>query len=145
MSSENRTEQNNHFEKYQCQISQTSKFIMEIIYTGSPDQLIAELQSDQIEINTVQDALDLMANCRYNGSEKIIVNSKNLHPTFFDLKSGMAGEILQKFSNYRCQLAIIGDFENIESKSLRDFIRESNRMGRIFFVGDREEGVERLK
>ncbi|MBK7215341.1 MAG: DUF4180 domain-containing protein [Bacteroidales bacterium] len=118
---------------------------MEIIYTGSPDQLIAELQSDQIEINTVQDALDLMANCRYNGSEKIIVNSKNLHPTFFDLKSGMAGEILQKFSNYRCQLAIIGDFENIESKSLRDFIRESNRMGRIFFVGDREEGVERLK
>lgn len=58
-----------------------------------------------------------------------------------DLKSGFAGEILQKFSNYRMKLAIIGDFSEIKSKSLRDFIRESNNRRTISFVSSIEEAL----
>ena len=46
---------------------------------------------------------------------------KNITSEFFDLKQN-GGEILQKFSNYRIGLAIIGDFSKHESKSMKDFI-----------------------
>ncbi len=88
--------------------------------------------------------LDIMANAQYNGAGSVIINKSQLHPDFFDLKTGLAGEILQKFSNYRMRLAIIGDFSKIRSKSLTDFIRESNRTGRIIFVPTLEEAKKKL-
>jgi hypothetical protein len=60
------------------------------------------------------------------------------------LKSGIAGEILQKFSTYNFRLAIVGTFSEVQSKSLRDFIYESNKYGRINFVGSHDEAFERL-
>jgi len=42
-----------------------------------------------------QDALDIMANSVYQGSGKIILHERNLTPDFFELKTGIAGDILQ--------------------------------------------------
>jgi hypothetical protein len=105
---------------------------------------IAEVISSSVEIRNVQDALDIMANCGYQGAGKIIIHEKNIDPDFFDLKTGIAGEILQKFSNYQVQLAIVGDYSKYPSKSLRDFIYESNKIGRISFVNSVEEAMGRL-
>ncbi len=105
---------------------------------------IAELQSDTIEINNVQDALDLMGNSNYSGARKIIINQQHLIPDFFDLKTGIAGEILQKFSTYNMQLAIVGDFSVFSSRSLKDFIYESNKIGRIIFVATIEDALQKL-
>lgn len=99
---------------------------------------IAEIISDEVLIMTTEDGLDLMGNMYYQGFDKIIIQEKNITPNFFDLKSGIAGEILQKFSNYRIQLAIVGDFEKYTSKSLQDFIRESNKGKLVNFVGSTE-------
>lgn len=95
---------------------------------------IAELFSDKVEIHNAQDALDIMMNCAYQEALNLIVYKKNLIPAFFDLKTGIAGDVLQKFSTYNTRLAIIGDFEDVPSGSLRDFIFESNRAGRINFL-----------
>jgi hypothetical protein len=108
------------------------------------DTLLAEIISDKIEIKNSQDAIDIMMNCVYQGAEKIIIRKENLIPDFFDLKTKIAGEILQKFSTYRVKLAIIGDFENITSKSLKDFIHESNKAGNISFVNSLENAREIL-
>ena len=105
---------------------------------------LAEIESEKIVIKSTQDALDLMANCNYNESKKIIIKKENIIPDFFDLKNGIAGEILQKFSNYFVQLAVVGDFSNIKSKSLNDFIYECNKNGRINFVGSIEEARIKL-
>ncbi|HCT31268.1 MAG TPA: DUF4180 domain-containing protein [Bacteroidales bacterium] len=105
---------------------------------------IASIDSNEIIINNVQDALDLMADCGYKGSRKIIIHSKNITPDFFDLKTRIAGDILQKFSTYNVDLAIIGDFSNPTSKSLRDFIYESNKIGKINFVDSVDEAKARL-
>lgn len=72
---------------------------------------IAVLRSFGVAINETQDALDLMANAGYMNSHKIIINEDQIVPGFFDLKTGIAGEILQKFSTYNIQLAIAGDFQ----------------------------------
>jgi hypothetical protein len=105
---------------------------------------ITEVISDDILIKETQDALNLMAESNYQDSGKIILYEKNVAPEFFDLKSGIAGEILQKFSNYKVQLAIVGDFTKYSSKSLKDFILESNRHRHINFVNSVEEAKERL-
>ena len=104
---------------------------------------IAELQSNVI-LAEVQDFLDMMGNANSLRTNKMVIHQHQLHPDFFDLKTRMAGEILQKFSTYRQKLAIIGDFSAYESKSLRDFIRESNRVGRILFAGSLDEALNRL-
>jgi hypothetical protein len=105
---------------------------------------IAEVISDKVEINNTQDALDLMANCNYQGASRIIIHKKNIIEDFFNLGSRIAGDILQKFSNYNNRLAIIGNFKVYTSKSLKDFIFESNRIGRINFVDTIDEAKERL-
>jgi hypothetical protein len=37
----------------------------------------------------------------------IVLDEKDLSPDFFDLRTGFAGEVLQKFTNYRARLAIV--------------------------------------
>ncbi|MBV8324945.1 DUF4180 domain-containing protein [Chryseobacterium sp.] len=103
---------------------------------------IAEIISDDIIIRNAQDGLDLMGDIYYQGFDKIVVYEQNITPDFFDLKTKIAGEILQKFSNYRIALAIVGDFSKYESKSMKDFIFESNKTKQINFVEILEEALE---
>jgi hypothetical protein len=88
--------------------------------------------------------LDLLGNLYFQGFDSIILYEKTIIPDFFDLKSGIAGEILQKFSNYRIRLAIVGDFSKYQSKSLNDFIYESNKGKQINFVSSLTDAIERL-
>ncbi len=106
---------------------------------------IAEVISDEVIIQSAQDGLDLMGNIYYQGFDKIVLYEENITPDFFDLKTKIAGEILQKFSNYRIGLAIVGDFSKFESKSMRDFIFESNKAQHINFVNMLEEALENFQ
>jgi len=105
---------------------------------------VAELSSENVLIKTAEDGAQLLADLYYQGLDLIIMQAKQLSPTFFDLKSGLAGEVLQKCSNFRIRLTIIGDFNNIKSKSLRDFIFESNKRKSVNFVGSIGEAMERV-
>ena len=105
---------------------------------------IAEVISDDIIIIHVQDALELLGNLYYQNFERIIIHEKSITPDFFDLKTGIAGEILQKFSNYRVRLAIVGDFTKFKSRSLTDFIFESNKGKQVNFVNSVQEAVNLL-
>ena len=108
------------------------------------NKTIAELTDKNFIINEVQDALDLMADLGSQGYDRMIICERNLAKDFFDLKTGLVGEILQKFSNYKVKLAIVGDFSKYTSKSLRDSIRESNRGKMIFFAEDLQSALLRL-
>jgi hypothetical protein len=66
-------------------------------------------------------------------------------PQFFQLRTGLAGEILQKFTNYRFVVAIVGDFDVYDSKSLRDFIYECNQGKQVFFAKDQQSALDRLR
>jgi uncharacterized alpha/beta hydrolase family protein len=105
---------------------------------------IAEVISDEIIIHSAEDGLELLGNIYYQGFDKVIIYEKNITPEFFDLKTKIAGDILQKFSNYRMSLAIVGDFEKYKSKSIRDFIFESNKTKHINFTETLKDALERL-
>jgi hypothetical protein len=105
---------------------------------------IAEIVAEEILINSIEDGAQLLVDVYYQDFDRIILYEKNITPLFFDLKNGIAGEILQKFSNFRVRLAIVGDFEKYESKSVKDFIFESNKNRQINFVNSLEEGLGRF-
>ncbi|MPS64263.1 MULTISPECIES: DUF4180 domain-containing protein [unclassified Chryseobacterium] len=105
---------------------------------------VAEIISDNIIINSVQDGLDLLGNIYYQGFDQVIIYEKNITSDFFNLKTKIAGEILQKFSNYRINLTIIGDFDKYESKSLKDFIFESNKTKHINFIATLQDALEKI-
>ncbi len=104
---------------------------------------VAEVISEDVLVKTAHDGLELLANLYYQGFEWIILHEKNVTPDFFDLKNGLAGEVLQKFSNYRVRLAIVGKFQ-YPGKSVRDFIFESNKIGHINFVSTVDEAITKL-
>jgi hypothetical protein len=99
---------------------------------------MVELISDEIEIKNGQDVLDLMGKCYPLKVDKLVVHEKNLIPNFFDLKTGIAGEILQKFAVYKFPVIIVGDFSKYKSQPLKDFIYESNKGDLINFINVKE-------
>jgi len=102
---------------------------------------IAEVISDTIILGTIQDGIDLIGNLSYQGFDKIIIHERNITPDFFELKNKIAGEILQKFVQYQMPLTIIGEFSKFESKSLNEFIYESNKGKQINFANNIEEAI----
>ena len=108
------------------------------------DTEIAEIISNEIIVGNAEEALDLLGNTYYQGFDKMIIHQENITPDFFDLKNKMAGEILQKFSTYRVRLAIVGDFSQFTSKSLKDFIYESNKGKHVSFVASVDEALDVL-
>jgi hypothetical protein len=116
--------------------------IIETHHTGGIK--IAEVISEEILVSNPEEGLQLMVDLYYQEFDKIILYERNIIPDFFDLKTGLAGEILQKFSNYRMQLAIIGDFSRYSGKSIRDFIFESNNGRQVNFLPDLGTALEKL-
>jgi hypothetical protein len=107
--------------------------------------IIAELTDEHFIISQGQDILDLMGNLiPIENCNRIILRENNLHADFFRLHTGLAGEILQKFSNYKFKLAITGDFSKYTSKSFQDLIHESNKGNTIFFVSNIDEALSKL-
>jgi hypothetical protein len=110
-----------------------------------PDGLrIAEVTNNGFMISSVQDAVDLLGELSFDNCSAVILHEANLHPDFFKLHTGLAGDILQKFSNYNFRLAVTGDFSKYTSKNLQDFIRESNKGNSIYFAVDTEMALTKL-
>lgn len=108
---------------------------------------VALAQGEAPLLADVQSALDLLATASYEAdSNRIAFKKENVHPDFFRLGTRLAGDILQKFTNYGVKAAFYGDFDALCAKSepLRAFIRESNAGNTVFFVKTEEEAVERL-
>ncbi|MBE6068374.1 MAG: DUF4180 domain-containing protein [Clostridium lundense] len=118
---------------------------MEITKIKENNVEIAIVNSSEILITDVQSSLDFIGTVRYETDcDRIILNKSAICEEFFDLKTRLAGEILQKFINYHMKIAIVGDFSMYSSKSLKDFIYESNKGRAIFFLENEKEAIEKL-
>ena len=93
-----------------------------------------------------RDGSDLVGEALGAGAEIVAVPVQRLAADFFVLKTGLAGAILQKTTNYRLGFAVVGDIpaDALESEALRAFIVESNRRGQVLFVADMAELEARL-
>ncbi|MFG2141038.1 DUF4180 domain-containing protein [Streptomyces sp. NPDC048650] len=92
-------------------------------------------------------ALDLIGEAMGCCAEVVVVPVERVADGFFSLGSGLAGDIVQKFVNYRIRLVVLGDITShvTGSHALRDFVREANRGSQVWFVATQEELDERLQ
>ncbi|MGZ9113175.1 MAG: DUF4180 domain-containing protein [Brevundimonas sp.] len=92
------------------------------------------------------DALDVIGALWGREVDWLVLPKARLGPDFLRLRTGLAGAVIQKFVTYRVRLAIVGDLsvEVAESDALRDFVRESNAGGHVWFVPDIAALEERL-
>jgi hypothetical protein len=107
---------------------------------------ILEVSSDGHALSE-RDAVDLIGDAIGQQADSVVLPASRLDDVFFDLSTQMAGEIAQKFVNYRRRLVVVGDIEQrlLGSQSLRDFVRECNRGRQIWFVRDIEALASRLQ
>ena len=103
----------------------------------------ASCSSEQF-IRSVQDFLDLLTWGTEHGTDLYLLRDTNFTPEFFDLSTGLAGEILQKVSNYRQRLAIVGSFEMVTSKRFQEFMTESNKGTTVCFLRQQEKALRWL-
>ncbi|MGW5848921.1 DUF4180 domain-containing protein [Streptomyces sp. NPDC055254] len=97
-------------------------------------------------ISGERDVLDLVGNASYQGAQWVVIPAERFDEAFFRLRTRVAGDIVQKFVNFRMGMAVIGDISRHTeaSESLRDFVRECNRGRQTWFLADVEELRERL-
>ena len=104
------------------------------IHTDQGDYMICQPGSGLI--STEQDILDLLAQGYDLEQNRLIIHSTELHPDFFNLKSGLLGSIFLKLSNYRVKTAFIVEMKKIESERFHELIYEHRRRQEIRFFED---------
>lgn len=101
---------------------------------------------DGKKLSSERDALDLIGEAMQHGTELILVPVERLEEDFFQLKTRLAGEIIQKFVTYRLRLVILGNISRpvAQSSAFRDFVYESNRGNHVWFMTNLKDLNERL-
>ena len=107
---------------------------------------VLECAPDGTKLRTYRDAVDLIGKTFENRATLIVIPVECLDDEFFQLKTRIAGELIQKFVQYRRRLVILGDISRrlAESSALRAFVNESNRGKEVWFLASRDDLEERL-
>jgi Domain of unknown function (DUF4180) len=102
--------------------------------------------ADGDKFHTDRDANTVIGDALGEQADTVVMPVACLSNDFFVLRTRLAGEIIQKFTNYRLRLVILGEItKHVEaSTALRDFVHEANQRTQLWFVPDRTALEERL-
>ena len=93
---------------------------------------VAELTGPEKRIVDAPSALELAMTARHEaGASALLVDKAAVAEDFFILSTGLAGEILEKFIQYRIKMAVYGDFSAIPA-SLCGILSMSPTTGATF-------------
>jgi PadR family transcriptional regulator, regulatory protein AphA len=106
------------------------------------NQSFLECLPGKVQLASERDVLDLLTACGEYGTNQVMLHSANLTDDFYRLSTGLAGMILQKFSNYRIRAAAILTPELVNQGRFREMVSEANR-GNQFHVYYEREAAER--
>jgi Domain of unknown function (DUF4180) len=104
------------------------------------------LPAEGPKLRTARDATDVMSEAFSQSASWLAIPISRLDDDFFRLRTGVAGEIVSKFTGYGMSAAFLGDISQhiANSDSFRDFVREANRGRGFWFVADLEELSQRF-
>ena len=110
---------------------------------GGTAVLVVDAGGDPIDGRA---ARDLVAEAFAAGATMLAIPVGRLEPAFFDLRSGVAGDILQVSATYRTRLAIVGELPKpaASSNAFAALVRESNAGTQHWFVASLDALRERL-
>ena len=107
---------------------------------------VYEVPTQGPELRSGSDAVDLISAASEHGATFIAIPVERLGEDFFELRTRIAGEIIQKFAMYGRRVAVVGDIsgKTSASTSLAAFVAESNRGRDLWFVNNLQELARRL-
>ena len=74
-----------------------------------------------------------------SGTPRVLADDGVLPDAFFDLSTGVAGDIVQRLTMYGVRMAIVVRDRAARSESFRDFAREADKGGSFRFFPDRAQ------
>ena len=86
-----------------------------------------ECISMEIPLSAERDALELISICMENNTGLLIIHEEALSENFFNLRTGLAGAVLQKFMNYQIKVVAIIVSEEKISGRFREMVIEANK------------------
>ncbi|MBS3753338.1 MAG: DUF4180 domain-containing protein [Anaerolineales bacterium] len=90
------------------------------------------------------DPADVFRECVERGADSLLISAASLPEDFFDLSSGLLGELLHKLSTYRIKMALVVPDTGLYSPHFQAFARETNQGKEIHVFSTREEAVKWL-
>jgi PadR family transcriptional regulator, regulatory protein AphA len=124
--------------------TRTLRRLMNYQFISNEHATYVECLPDGGTIESEADALDLVAACGEYQCHRLLLHASNLTPDFYNLRSGLAGAVLLKFSNYRVQAAAILTPELAEQGRFGEMVLESNRGSQFRVFYDRASAEEWL-
>jgi hypothetical protein len=116
---------------------------MPVIELSGVPVLVLDADDDLVTARSIPQVL---ADAFNGGAATIAIPVDRLDPEFFELRSGVAGEIAQKVVNYGQRMVVVGQLPELAttSRSFSGFVLEGNRGDRHWFVASLGELAERL-
>ena len=93
---------------------------------GIDNRKYIELLSVSSPICTEQDALDLIALCWEHDSRELMIHHEVFSEDFFQLKTKVAGNIIQKLTNYSIRVAAIVPMKTTQTGRFKEMASETN-------------------
>jgi PadR family transcriptional regulator, regulatory protein AphA len=90
------------------------------------------------KLSSEQDALELVGVCGEYNTDRVMLHASNLTDDFYQLRTGLAGAVLQKFANYRIRAAAVLTPELVNQGRFREMVLEANRGNQFRVFYDRE-------
>jgi hypothetical protein len=84
-------------------------------------------------------ALDLVAACGEGGTHRLLLHGASLPDDFFNLRSGLAGAVLLKFSNYYLKVALVLPPDPAHGGKFGEWMLETNRGSEFRVYPTREQ------
>ena len=83
--------------------------------------------------------------CIESGADALLLDQKALTPDFFDLSSGVAGNLVQRLQNYGIRMAAVVPSTAAHSRAFQEFAMEANTGSRFRFFPTREDAIAWLE
>jgi len=116
---------------------------MELTTVEEGGVTVAEGWPDVPLMSTADDAVRVLETCFSAGARAALLYAENLPAAFFDLSSGQAGTILQKFRTYGVRLAVVSPPGRVRASTrFEEMVAEESR-GRHFGLFETRDAARR--
>jgi PadR family transcriptional regulator AphA len=100
---------------------------MNVVVIDKNNKKYMECSSAESPIGTEQNAVDLVAACMENDTNLLMIHAEALVDDFFELRTGLAGSILQKFINYHVKAVVVMTDSQKMKGRFKEFSTEANK------------------
>ena len=79
------------------------------------------------QLATDGDAVELVSACAAHDASRLLLHGTGVVPAFFDLGTGVAGQLLHRFGIYRVRVAVLLAPGQVLGRRFHELVTESNK------------------